>query len=218
MSRTRVKICGITCAQDLDAAVRAGADAVGFVCYSPSPRAIDYARLQILSRAAPPFVIRVGLFVNTSPEQVRTALTLASLDLLQFHGDETVETDAYCRQFGRPYLKAVQVTPDLDLAAFVARYPGAQGFLLDACVPGYGGGGQTFDWSQIPPHWHRPLILAGGLNAANVGEAVQRVRPWAVDVSSGVERDGDKRRKDAAKIEAFISSVRQADAALCELP
>ncbi|WP_126444698.1 phosphoribosylanthranilate isomerase [Sulfuricystis multivorans] len=206
MQRTRVKICGITREEDLAAVVAAGADAVGFVFYPPSPRHLPVETAARLSRLVPPFVTRVGLFVNAEPALVRETLAQVPLDLLQFHGDEDA---AYCQQFARPYLKAVRVKPEVDLLEFAGAFPTAQGLLLDAWSSGYGGSGQTFDWSLIPENLPLPIILSGGLHAGNVGDALVRIRPWAVDVSSGVERS--KGIKDATKIAAFMAAVRMAD-------
>lgn len=206
MSRTRIKICGLTRPEDVRAAVDAGADAIGFVFYPPSPRNLSFERAAELAALLPPFVTAVGLFVNPEPEWVAQACAAVPLQLLQFHGDET---DADCARHGRPWIKAARVRPGVDLVEFCASHPGARGILLDAFVDGYGGGGKTFDWSLIPPDLGRPLILSGGLDPANVAEAVRRVRPWAVDVSSGVE--AAKGIKDAAKIAAFIAGVRHAD-------
>lgn len=206
MQRTRVKICGITRGEDLAAAVAAGADAIGFVFYPPSPRYVPIERAALLARSVPPFVTRVGLFVNAEPTFVRGTLAQVPLDLLQFHGDENA---AYCEQFGRPYLKAARVRPEVDLLEFARAFPTAQGLLLDAWSTAYGGTGQTFDWSLIPENLPLPIILSGGLHAGNVGEAVRNIRPWAVDVSSGVEQT--KGIKDAAKIAAFMAAVRMAD-------
>lgn len=206
MSRTRIKICGLTRPEDVRAAVDAGADAIGFVFYPPSPRNLSFERAAELAALLPPFVTAVGLFVNPEPEWVAQACAAVPLQLLQFHGDET---DAECARHGRPWIKAARMRPGVDLVEFCASHPGARGILLDAFVDGYGGGGKTFDWSLIPPDLGRPLILSGGLDSANVAEAVRRVRPWAVDVSSGVE--AAKGIKDAAKIAAFIAGVRHAD-------
>jgi phosphoribosylanthranilate isomerase len=206
--RTRIKICGITRGEDLRAAVQAGADAIGFVFYPPSPRFVALQTAAQLSREVPPFVSRVGLFVNAEPVTVREALAAVPLDVLQFHGDED---EAYCRQFGKPYLKAARVRPGLDLLEYARSFASAQGLLLDAYVDGYGGAGQSFDWSLIPPALPSPVVLSGGLTSANVQEAVAKVRPFAVDVSSGVELA--KGVKDAAKIAAFVAAVRTADAA-----
>lgn len=206
MQRTRVKICGITREEDLAAAVAAGADAIGFVFYPPSPRYLPVERAIVLARSVPPFVMRVGLFVNAEASWVRETLARVPLDLLQFHGDEDAH---YCEQFGRAYLKAARVRPEIDLLEFARAFPTAQGLLLDAWSAAYGGAGQTFDWSLIPEILPLPIILSGGLDAGNVGEAIRRIGPWAVDVSSGVEQK--KGIKDAAKIAAFMAAVRMAD-------
>jgi phosphoribosylanthranilate isomerase len=204
--KTRIKICGLTREEDVDAAVAAGADALGFVFYPPSPRYVTPQRAAELARRIPPFVDIVGLFVNEAPETVRAACGALPLNLLQFHGDEDA---AYCRQFSRPYLKAARVRPGLDLVEFARSFPDARGLLLDAFVDGYGGGGHVFDWTLIPSGLPGFLVLSGGLNADNVAEAVERVRPAAVDVSSGVETG--KGIKDHAKIAAFVAAVRKAD-------
>jgi phosphoribosylanthranilate isomerase len=210
MSRTRIKICGITREDDLDAVVAAGADALGFVFYAPSPRYVAAARAAELVARVPAFVKTVGLFVNAAPEAVATVLDQVPLDLLQFHGDEA---PGYCAAFRRPWIKAARVKPGLDLLEYARAFSGAagiSGLLLDAHVEGYGGGGQTFDWSLIPPGLPLPVILSGGLHPGNVAEAVRRVRPWAVDVSSGVE--AARGVKDMRKIIEFIAGVRDADA------
>lgn len=204
--RTRIKICGLTREEDVSAAVAAGADALGFVFYPPSPRFVDLARAAELMAGVPPFVTIVGLFVNAAPETVEAALARLPIQLLQFHGDET---DADCRRYGRPYLKAARVRPGFDLLNYAASFPGATGLLLDAFVEGYGGGGEAFDWNLIPSGLGKPLVLSGGLSPANVQAAVARVRPWAVDVSSGVE--AARGIKDPAKISAFVAGVRNAD-------
>ncbi|MCK2088154.1 phosphoribosylanthranilate isomerase [Thauera aromatica] len=206
MSRTRIKICGLTRAQDVRAAVRSGADAIGFVFYPPSPRAIDIDRAAELAAMLPPFVTAVGLFVNPEPAEVEAVRARVPLQLLQFHGDEC---EADCARYGLPWIKAARMRPGVDLLEFALSHPRARGILVDAFVAGYGGGGETFDWSLIPQGFGRPLVLSGGLDADNVGEAIRRVRPWAVDVSSGVE--SAKGIKDAAKIAAFIAGVRHAD-------
>ena len=206
MFRTRIKICGLTRPQDVRAAVDLGADAVGFVFYPPSPRAVSIEQAAELVAMLPPFVTAVGLFVNATEDEVNSVLARVPLQLLQFHGDEA-ESD--CARYGRPWIKAARMRPGVDLVEFASFYPRAGGILLDAFVEGYGGGGKTFDWSLIPKGFGRPLVLSGGLDADNVVEAVRRVRPWAVDVSSGVE--SDKGIKDAAKIAAFIAGVRHAD-------
>jgi len=208
MNRTRIKICGITRQDDLLAAAMAGADAVGFVFYRPSPRYVAPDRVLELVRRLPPMINRVGLFVNESPAVVHDVLARVQIDTLQFHGDEDA---VYCRQFGLPWIKAARVRPDLDLLEYASAFSGAAGLLLDAYVEGYGGAGETFDWSLIPKSLPVPIILSGGLTPQNVGEAVRVVRPWAVDVSSGVEA-GTKGIKDAQKIAEFISGVRDADA------
>ena len=213
--KTRIKICGLTREQDVDAAVAAGADAIGFVFYPPSPRYVAPARAAELARRIPPFVDVVGLFVNETPETVRAVCDAVPINVLQFHGDEPA---AYCRQFSRPYLKAVRVRAGLDLVEFARSFPDARGLLLDAFVEGYGGGGHVFDWTLIPPDLPGFLVLSGGLNAVNVGDAVRRVRPVAVDVSSGVEIDGNagKGIKDHDRITAFVAAVRAADAVISE--
>jgi len=204
--RTRVKICGITREQDLRSAVDLGADALGFVFYPPSPRYLTAERAAPLVRQVPPFVTTVGLFVNAEAAIVRRVLDSVPLQLLQFHGDED---GAYCRQFGRPYIKAARMRPGLDLVEYAASFPDACGLLLDAYAEGYGGAGQVFDWRLIPDKLSLPVVLSGGLEAANIEAAIRAVRPWAVDVSSGVE--SDKGIKDAAKIAAFITGVCDAD-------
>jgi len=209
--KTRIKICGLTREEDVKAAVAAGADAIGFVFYPPSPRYVAPQRAAELVRLIPPFVDVVGLFVNEVPETVLAVCNALPINVLQFHGDEDV---AYCRQFGRPYLRAARVRPGLDLVEFARSFPDARGLLLDAFVEGYGGGGHVFDWTLIPPSLPGFLILSGGLNAGNVGDAVRRVRPVAVDVSSGVEMG--KGIKDHAKIAAFVNAVRAAEQAVIE--
>lgn len=204
--RTRIKICGLTRPQDVHDAVSAGADALGFVFYAPSPRAIDIDRARELVAMVPPFVTTVGLFVNESAEGVRRVIGEVPLGMLQFHGDEDA---GFCEAFGRPWLKAARVRAGFDLVDYAARYPGASGLLTDAWVEGFGGGGEVFDWSLLPRDFSRPVILAGGLDPSNVCEAVRRVRPWGVDVSSGVE--SARGIKDAALIKAFIAGVREAD-------
>lgn len=206
---TRIKICGLTREEDVDAAVAAGADAIGFVFYPPSPRYLSPRRAAELVRRVPSFIDVVGLFVNEAPEALLAVCEAVPINLLQFHGDED---GAYCRQFARPYLRAARVRPGLDLVEFARAFPDARGLLLDAFVEGYGGGGHVFDWSLIPPELPGFLVLSGGLTAANVGEAIERVRPVAVDVSSGVETG--KGIKDHSKIAAFVAAVRNADESL----
>jgi len=203
--RTRIKICGMTREEEVLAAVAAGADAIGFVFYPPSPRFVSFERAAELARLIPPFVSSVGLFVNPDRAFVREALDKVPLQVLQFHGDEQ-ETN--CVGFGLPYIKAARMRPGLDLLKYAACFPGAQGLLVDAFVEGYGGGGETFDWSLIPSKLPLPLILSGGLNAGNVAEAVRCVQPWAVDVSSGVE--AAKGIKDAVRIIEFVAGVQHA--------
>lgn len=202
----RIKICGITRVEDAQAAAHCGADAIGLVFYERSPRHVGIAQAAQLAAALPPFITVVGLFVNAEAALVREVQAQVPLDLLQFHGEEE---PAYCAQFGRPWVKAARVRPGLDLLEFARRFAGAQALLLDAFVEGYGGAGQRFDWSLIPPSLPLPMILSGGLDAANVGEAIAKLRPWAVDVSSGVE--AAKGIKDAEKIQAFAAAVKDAD-------
>jgi len=207
VSRTRIKICGLTRHEDVEAAVEAGADAIGLVFYPPSPRFVSFELAAELASRVPPFVSTVGLFVNAEPAFVSEALARVPLQMLQFHGDES---EADCARFGRSWIKAVRMRTGVDLLEFSACHRGASGLLLDAFVEGYGGGGKQFDWSLIPEGGlDRPLILSGGLDPENVAEAVRRVRPWAVDVSSGVE--SGKGIKDAARIAAFIAGVRHSD-------
>ena len=210
-SRTRITICGLTREADVDAAVEAGADAVGFVFYEKSPRYVGIERAAQLARGLPPFVTPVGLFVNADPALIESAAAAIPGLLLQFHGDET---PAQCRRPGRPYLRAVRMAPGVDLLDFAQRFDDAHGLLLDAFVDGFGGGGKVFDWSQVPRGVPRPLVLSGGLHAANVIAGILRVRPWAVDVSSGVE--AAKGIKDAAAISRFCEAVRKADARLAQ--
>lgn len=209
-ARVRTKICGITRQEDAQAAARAGADAIGLVFYAPSPRAVTPAQAVQIIAGLPPFVTVVGLFVNATREDVLSTLAAVPLDLLQFHGDET---PAYCGQFGRPFLKAMQVAPQaqpgdlINYATAYAAVAGARGTLLDAHVEGLRGGtGRTFNWGVIPSGLALPVVLSGGLSPDNVAAAVRQVRPAAVDVSSGVERAPGI--KDHAKIEAFITQSR----------
>ncbi len=213
--RTRVKICGITRVDDGVAAALAGADAIGLVFWPGTPRCVALDQARAIAAAVPPFVTVVGLFVDPTPDAVRAALAVVPLDLLQFHGDEAPD---FCASFGRPYVKAIPVKPGVDLLHYASRYAGARGWLFDAFQPGGlpGGTGTTFDWSAIPAGLTRPLILSGGLTPQNVGAAVRVVKPWAVDVSSGVEvtDEGGKPKKgikSAPKIAAFIREVRNAD-------
>ena len=205
--RTRIKICGITRPGDAVAAAQAGADAIGLVFYPPSPRFLNVERAREIRDALPPFVQAVALFVNPDAAQVAQAIGRVHPALLQFHGEETPD---FCSQFGLPYVKACRVTQGVDLLKYLRLFSTASGWLLDAHGEEYGGVGARFDWSLVPARLERPLVLSGGLTRENVGEAVRRVRPWAVDVSSGVELS--KGIKDAAKIAAFIAEVRNADA------
>jgi phosphoribosylanthranilate isomerase len=204
--RVRIKICGITRLEDAAVAARAGADAIGLVFYPPSPRCLSPDQARGLRRALPPFVTAVALFVNPTREAVERVLTEVHPDVLQFHGEED---PAFCAQFGVPYIKACRVKEGTDLLEYFTPYADAQGWLADAYVEAYGGVGARFDWSLVPALRDRPLILSGGLSVANVGEALRVVKPWGVDVSSGVEVA--KGIKDAAMIEAFIAEVKNAD-------
>lgn len=205
--RTRVKICGITRIEDACAAVAAGCDAIGLVFYAKSPRHVTAQRAAEIVATLPPFVSAVGLFVDAPAAAVREVLATVRLDLLQFHGDET---PAYCEQFGLPYLKAVRVRAGTNLLQYAADFAGARALLLDAYTEGVPGGtGLTFDWTLIPRDLPKPVILAGGLNADNVAEAVRVVQPYAVDVSGGVEQT--KGIKDAARIAAFMRGVLDAE-------
>lgn len=205
--RTRVKVCGITRVEDALAAVKHGCDAIGLVFYEKSPRHIPVQRAAEIVAALPPFVCTVGLFVDASETDVHVVLKAVGLDVLQFHGNES---PAYCAQFGIPYLKAVRVRPETNLVQYATDYAEAKALLLDAYAEGVPGGtGQVFDWGLIPTDLSMPVILAGGLNPANVAEAIRRVRPYAVDVSGGVERE--KGIKDADKIAAFMRGVGNAE-------
>jgi phosphoribosylanthranilate isomerase len=222
MNRTRIKICGLTREQDVDAAVAAGVDAIGFVMYAPSPRAVTVERAAELALRLPAFVTPVLLFVNETPEAIAHACVQVPGAWLQFHGDETPD---HCRKIartlGRRWMRAARIpleTPageePFDLLKYAQDYSDAQAVLLDAHVDGYGGGGKTFNWSQLPPNVNAHLVLSGGLNAANVTDGIRALRhhghSLAVDVSSGVE--SAKGIKDAAKIHDFVRAVRAADA------
>jgi phosphoribosylanthranilate isomerase len=204
--RTRVKICGITRVQDAQAACEAGADAIGLVFYPPSPRCLPLEQARTLRDALPPFVTPVALFVDPGREEVERVLERVRPVALQFHGDEPPE---FCASFGLPYIKACRIREGVDLLEYLQPYKGASGWLADAFVEAYGGVGESFDWSLVPHQRPRPLILSGGLKSENVREAILRVRPWGVDVSSGVE--SAKGIKDASKIAAFMAEVRHAD-------
>ncbi len=205
-SRTRIKICGLTREADIEAAVAVGADAIGLVFYPASPRFVSLDRAVELTRRLPPFVVPVGLFVNASAEDVQRAVDAIPQLLLQFHGDEQ---PAQCHHAGHPYIRAARVEPGLDLLDFAARFSDAQALLLDTHAAGYGGSGKVFDWSLIPAGLACPVVLSGGLSAANVGDGILQVRPWAVDVSSGVE--ASKGIKDPAAMRRFCNAVRKAD-------
>ena len=203
--RTRVKICGITPVADALDAIALGADALGFVFYAPSPRAVSAQTVQNIVAQLPPFVSTVGLFVDATPQEVQSVLAQVPLSLLQFHGDETNE---YCQQFGVPWIKALRMEPDSDILAKIAQYPQAQGILLDAWHPHLKGGtGQTFDWRHWP-HSNKALILAGGLTPENVTEAIHFTKPYAVDVSGGVE--ASKGIKEFTLLQAFMAGVNAA--------
>jgi phosphoribosylanthranilate isomerase len=208
MHRTRIKMCGITSPEDAQAAARAGADAIGLVFYPSSPRAVVPEQAAAIVRALPPFVTVVGLFVNADPDEIGEILRQVPLDMLQFHGQECPD---YCSGFGVPWFKALSMKPGLDLLAEARRYGQGRGLLLDSYRPGVPGGtGQSFDWTLIPAELRPRIVLAGGLDAMNVGQAIVQVRPYGVDVSGGIE--AQKGIKDHAKIARFVESVQQADA------
>ncbi|MBI2317679.1 MAG: phosphoribosylanthranilate isomerase [Betaproteobacteria bacterium] len=205
--RTRIKICGITREADARAAASAGADAIGFIFWRPSERFIEPERAGAIARALPAFVSPVGVFVNPGIEEVEAVLAHVPHALLQFHGEESPE---FCSRFARPYLRAARMRPGLDLLEYFAPFAAASAWLVDAFHDSaYGGTGTAFDWDLVPRRLERPLVLSGGLTVDNVSEAVRRVRPFAVDVSSGVE--SGKGIKEATKIAAFIAGVRCAD-------
>ena len=217
--RTRIKICGITRVADALAAANAGADAIGLNFWPGTPRRVEIQRAKEIAAALPPFVTKVALFVDPDAMEVRAVLDAVPVDVLQFHGDEP---RGLCSAFAKPYLKAIQVKDGVDLLEYASRYGDASGLLFDTFRAGAmpGGTGHTFDWSRLSPTVRaslaRPLILSGGLDPDNVGDAIRAVRPWAVDVSSGVEErgpDGKPRKgiKDAARIAAFVRGVRDAD-------
>lgn len=209
--RTRVKICGLTRPQDVVAAANAGADAIGFVFYDPSPRSVSIAAAVDLLRSVPPFVVATGLFVNPDRDYVEEVLAKVPLDLLQFHGDETPE---FCESFPARWIKAIRVKQRGDIEQAFQRYFRASGLLVDAWVADqFGGTGQSFNWDLIPAVRPLPLILAGGLASDNVAGAVEQVRPWGVDVSGGVEVEGEagKGIKHAAKMTDFINEVHRVD-------
>jgi len=201
--RVRVKICGITRVEDALAAVAQGADAIGLVFYAPSPRAVSIEQAAAIAKQIPAFVSVVGLFVNAEESFVKEVITQVPLDLLQFHGDETSEQ---CARYGLPFIKAVRVKSDTNLVQCAKDYSASRALLLDTYTEGVAGGtGHVFDWGLIPPDLNKPVVLAGGLTAENVASAIQQVKPYAVDVSGGVE--ASKGIKDAAKIAAFMQQV-----------
>lgn len=208
MQRTLIKICGITSVHDALAASHAGADAIGLVFYAPSPRSVSVEQAREIVASLPPFVTVVALFVDASEDQIHGVLRQVSIDWLQFHGSES---PAFCANFQRPWMKALRVSPTLDISAAAIDYAGARAILLDSYQAGVPGGtGMCFDWSRIPSRLPRPLVLAGGLDAGNVAAAVRSLRPAAVDVSGGVE--ARKGVKDPTRIQQFITAVRAADA------
>jgi phosphoribosylanthranilate isomerase len=206
LHRTRIKICGLTREADVDAAVAAGADAIGFVLYEKSPRHVNTQRAAELASRLPPFVMPVVLVVNASSAAISEMVRAIPNALLQFHGDES---PADCEAASRPFIRAARMAPGFDLLDFAQSFSAAQAMLVDAHVEGYGGGGQVFDWSLVPARLPGPVILSGGLHAGNVAEGILSVRPWAVDVSSGVEVA--KGIKDARLMQEFCEAVQAAD-------
>ena len=204
--RTRVKICGITRSEDAEAAARAGADAVGLNFYPPSPRFLSLEWARQLASEVPPFVTTVAVFVNPAAAEVYTVLERVRPAMLQFHGEGS---PVFCAQFGVPYIKACRVKPGVDLLEYLRPFSGAAGWLLDSHVEEYGGIGERFDWSLVPAERTHPIVLSGGLRSENVRAAVRRVRPWAVDVSSGVESEPGV--KDVRLIQEFCAAVRATD-------
>lgn len=204
--RTRVKICGITRVEDALIAVAQGADAIGLVFYPPSPRYVTPAQAAEIVNALPAFITVVALFVDASRADVETVLSQVNIDLIQFHGQETADE---CRQYGKSYMKAIRVKSDTNLVQYMTEYSDAKALLLDTYAEGVPGGtGQVFDWTVIPKNLSKPIVLAGGLDAENVEQAIRQVKPYAVDVSGGVEFK--KGIKDAAKIAAFMRGVSNA--------
>lgn len=203
--RTRVKMCGITRSEDVKGAVSAGADALGFVFYPPSPRSLSLDDAKKIMGEIPPFINKIALFVNEKSDVVERHLKALPIDTLQFHGDESA---AYCRAFSKPYLKAVRVREDTDFTSITEAYQDATGLLVDAFDETlYGGSGQRFNWNLLPDQCKLPIVLAGGLNPENVAQAIQQVQPFAVDVSSGIE--SRKGIKDSIKMTAFMNEVRR---------
>ena len=204
--RTRTKICGITRLEDAKASVRAGCDALGFVFYKESPRYIALDAFKVIVKELPPFVTKTGLFVNADPAEIEEAIQSGLVNVLQFHGDETPD---FCRQFNFPYIKAVAVSSSVDLIQYAKDFHDAEALLLDAYHEHLKGGtGQTFDWNLIPHSLSKPIVLAGGLNVDNVKEAINQVKPYAVDISGGVE--DSKGIKNSLKIQAFIKETQDA--------
>ena len=204
--RTRIKICGITRLEDAKAAIHAGCDALGFVFYYASPRYIALNTFISLAKKLPPFVTKVGLFVNADPVYIKEVMQSGLINVLQFHGDETPD---FCRQFKFPYIKAVAVSSSVDLLQYEKNFYDAEALLLDTSHEYLKGGtGQTFDWNLIPPSLSKPIVLAGGLNEDNVKDAIKKVKPYAVDVSGGVEEA--KGIKNTIKIQAFIKETQDA--------
>jgi phosphoribosylanthranilate isomerase len=214
--RTRIKFCGLVRAQDVDTAVALGVDAVGFVFYPRSPRALGLDEARALRVRLPSWVSAVGLFVNASPEQVQATRAAVGLDVLQFHGDET---PGACSSLAgdRPWWRAIRMRGPGDLLESVALFPDAEAFLVDSFHSGYGGSGQSFDWSWIPDRRTCPIILSGGLDPVSVGDAIAQVRPFAVDVSSGIQ-GSEPRCKDGARMEAFVDAVLRADVGRASAP
>lgn len=207
MASTRIKICGMTRPEDARAATDCGADAIGMIFYAGSARAVTVDQAAGVAAVVPPFVTIVALFVNEPATSIRRILDNVPVDLIQFHGDESAD---FCQQFGRPWIKALRVKPSLDIAGECARFSSARAVLLDAWQQDEPGGtGKTFDWGLAPQDLSLPLVLAGGLDESNVGEAISTLHPGAVDVCSGVERSPGI--KDAHKIRRFIAAVRAAD-------
>jgi len=232
LTKTRIKICGLTREQDVDAAVAAGADAIGFVLYAKSPRAVTPQRAAELTRRLPPFITPVLLFVNATATEIIAACAMIPGATIQFHGDESPQDCLVATAEGaRPFLRAARIplgegAASFDLVKYAQDFSAAQAILLDAHVDGYGGGGKTFNWSLLPPNVNAHLVLSGGLTPANVGDGITSVRPrcktLAVDVSSGVEAtgaDGTPLRgiKDPQKIQQFVAAVRAADQQLAGL-
>lgn len=205
MNRVRIKICGITRLADAHCAVALGADALGFVFYEKSPRNVTVQQVRVIIDELPPFVTKVALFVDPKEEQVRQVLSKLPIDVIQFHGEESAQ---FCQSFGHPYIKAIRVAAGSNLQEESSRYGSAAAILLDSYVEGIAGGtGRIFDWSLIPITIPQPVVLAGGLNADNIDEAIRTVKPFAVDVSGGVERE--KGIKDSKAMQRFIKAVGQ---------